>query len=244
MTVRLAVMFESDADHRIASDLINRLLVERIDWLEDELLDHTRKWITATRNSEPLAWKSIPRMAHQHRIRKHGHFDGRPGEPDAASARRAILVLRKEFDELDAIILIRDQDNRPQRRQGLEQARQEASSPPEIVIGMPIPERECWVLSGFEPRDEDESRRLNSVRQDLGFDPTTRSHRLTAGSNDSAKTSPKRVMATLMPEPARQADCWQLTALGDLHNRGRDNGLADFLDEAHRRLVPLVDGRS
>jgi hypothetical protein len=89
-----------------------------------------------------------------------GHFNNQAALPDAKAARRAILYLTSKFVELDAILLIRDQDDEPERRGGLEQARDENFGEIKIVIGLAVVERECWVISGYDPQDEAESARL------------------------------------------------------------------------------------
>ena len=74
------------------------------------------------------------------------------------------------------------------------------SSMATIVIGLAITERECWVISGFDPGDDDETQKLEDEKQNLGFDPCERSHDLTACKNDRAKRSPKRVLSVLTGE--------------------------------------------
>jgi hypothetical protein len=175
-------------------------------------------------------------------IHVRGHFDDKPGEPDAKAARRAIAYVRKRFDPVDAILLIRDLDDQPQRRQGLEQAR-DASQHVTVVIGAANAERECWVLSGFVPETDEETEKLESERQALGFHPCEQSHCLTAGKNDRAKRSPKRVLAILTAgNRERERRCWVDTRLTVLRDRGQQNGLADYLKDAKDRLVPLIAG--
>jgi hypothetical protein len=150
MSLRFAVVHEAEADFRTATDLADRVLVEAIDWLEETPFDSQRKWLRNSSGGQPLTWKAIKHLARDAGIRAHGHFDGQAGQPDAVAARRAILFLRREYSDLAAIVLIRDQDDQPSRRQGLEQAANEAHAGVPIVIGLAIVERECWVISGFE----------------------------------------------------------------------------------------------
>jgi len=82
-----------------------------------------------------------------------------------------------------------------------------------VVLAIPHTKRECWVLAGFEPRDEPERHRLVEARRDLGFDPTTRADRLTA-QKEQAKTSAKRVLGYLTnSDAARERACWAETDL-------------------------------
>ena len=135
-----------------------------------------------------------------------------------------------------AILLIRDQDNQPERREGLEQARREAKLPLPVVVGLAVVERECWVISGFDPLDEAEESRLAAERQTLGFDPRMRSEELTACKNDLARRSPKRVLRVLCGgEHDRERRCWRETLIETLRDRGAMNGLGAFLDEVRAR---------
>jgi hypothetical protein len=236
------VVSEARADFEQATELADRVLLDAIDWLEEMLLDTQRRWVGDDPYGGRLTWKSIRRGAHALGINVRGHFDDKPGEPDAKSARRAIAYVRKRFNPIDAILLIRDLDDQPQRRQGLEQAR-DASRHVTVVIGAANVERECWVLSGFVPETDDETKKLESERQSLGFHPCERSHRLTAGKNNQAIRSPKRVLAILTAgNRERERRCWVGTPLTVLRDRGQQNGLADYLIDARDRLVPLVAG--
>ncbi|WP_148590848.1 hypothetical protein [Aquisphaera giovannonii] len=122
MSLRFAVVYEALADFRTASELADRLLVESIDWLAEADIEHQRSWVHET-DDGPLTWGRIGALASAANIRAMGHFDGRPGAPDAAVARRAILYLRRTFLDLAGILLIRHRDHQPERRTGLEQAR-------------------------------------------------------------------------------------------------------------------------
>src|ERR1700746_836917 len=91
MSVRFAVVHEANADFQIATELADRVLVEAIEWLDEDLLANQRQWVAETDNAARLTWKGIKQLAREAGIRVHGHFDGRPGLPDAAAARRAIV---------------------------------------------------------------------------------------------------------------------------------------------------------
>lgn len=238
MAIKIAVVYEADADLHIAIELADRVLVESIQWLEEEHLDSQRQWLVQAGNGQPLMWSRIGRLARESRIRSHGHFAGQPALPDAVAARRAILFLKREFPDLKAIILVRDQDGEAERRQGLNQARDEHPSFP-IVIGLAVAERECWVICGFNPLNKDEEDRLEKERQKLGYDPRLHSHLLTACKNDNAVHSAKRVVRALCGDDhGRQQQCWRNTPLTDLDSRGQDNGLSDYLNEIRTHLAP------
>jgi hypothetical protein len=241
MSQRFAVVHEAEADFDTATELADRVLVESIDWLEEHQIAHQREWVEQAPGSRRLTWKTIPQLAREVGIRAHGHFGGEPGEADAAAARRAILYLLATVPDLKAILLIRDQDDQPGRRDGLEQARRHDHSGAVIVIGLAVVERECWVISGFDPRDEEETSRLAAERQHLGFDPRHRSHELTACKDDRAPRSPKRVLRTLCGmDRDRERHCWSKVTLDVLRERGVENGLTAYLHEIRDRLAPLI----
>ncbi|OWK45663.1 hypothetical protein [Fimbriiglobus ruber] len=241
MSLRFAVVYEAEADFRTAAELADRVLVESIDWLEDEHLVHLREWVAELTGGRRLMWKAIKQQAKDAGIRMHGHFDGEPGLADAAAARRAILYLLTQEPAVQAIVLIRDQDDQPERRTGLEQARAQDRSGIPIIVGLAVVERECWVINGFEPQDDAESERMEAERRTLGFDPRLRSHELTACKDDGATRSPKRVLQKLTDgDFQRERCCWTDTALEILRERGVENGLVAYLHEVRDKLAPLI----
>jgi hypothetical protein len=241
MSLRFAVVHEADADFQTATELADRVLIEAIKWLDNDLLADQREWVAEEAGGRKLMWKGIKQLANEAGIRVHGHFDGEPGLPDAAAARRAIRYLLATMPDLKAILLIRDQDDEPARRGGLEQARSEDRSGIVIVVGVAVVERESWVISGYDPRDEEESGRLEAERKCLGFDPRLRSHELTACKDDQAIHSPKRVLRALCEDNRdRECRCWRDSSLDDLRARGDENGLAAYLREVRERLGPLI----
>ena len=242
MTLRFAVVHEADADFTTAVQLADRVLLEAFpDWIDEESLCHYREWISEASDGWRLTWKTIKKLADEAGIRSYGHFDGEAGEADAKAARRAILFLLDNIPELNGILLIRDQDDQPERLDGLDQARKQYRSKIPIVVGLAVVEREAWVISGFDPQDDDEARRLESERRKLGFDPRLRSHELTAGKNDQAPRSPKRVLSCFSGDDyGREQHCWAKTSLEVLRERGSDNGLVAYLDEIRDQLAQLI----
>lgn len=241
MTLRFAVVHEAKADFQIATELADRVLCESVTWLDEEVIVHQRDWTEFASNGTRLAWTQIPQLALHASITAMGHFNGEAGLPDAAAARRAILFLKDKFPDLNAILLIRDRDDQPERRGGLEQARDEHHGKIVIVVGLAVVEREAWVISGFDPQDAEERTKLDAERQTLGFNPCERSHELTACKDNTAKRSPKRVIGALSGgNPERERHCWTNAPLDSLRNRGSGNGLAEYLGEVRDRLAPLI----
>lgn len=241
MTRCFAVVHEAEVDFHTATELADRVVLEAIDWLEQDQLADQRTWVIDIPTGRRLTWKNIKQLAREAGVRAHGHFNGEAGLPDAAAARRAILLLLEVVPELHAILLIRDQDDQPERREGLEQARNQDHSGLPIVVGLAIFEREAWVICGFEPEGEDERARHAAEREGLGFDPCVRSHELTACKDDTAKRSPKRVLRELSGDDrGRERRCWWETSLAVLRERGNENGLTAYLREVRERLAPLI----
>jgi hypothetical protein len=246
MPCSFAVVCEAEADFRTATGLAERIVRENVDWIEGDSFIHCPLWSGLDESSRYLLWFDIPKLAKEAGIRSHGHFDGRPAEPDAHAARRALRLLKwkNAARPLDGVLLIRDDDRDARRRDGLEQARDDDHDLRDrIVIGLAHCKRECWVLAGFDPRDQVESDRLSEVRADLGFDPRTGAHQLTV-KGKGGKRNAKEILDKLTGGDAnREAICWEEASLLTLHDRGQETGLADFLEEIRSRLVPLFAGR-
>lgn len=249
--VRLLAFCEAPADFTIASNLIDRVLRAcGPAWVGDVLdpaPEGVRSWHPDQRGNRFFDLHRIDRyLADLHVKPRYGHFDGEPGADGAAATRNAMQIaahLIDAGDEIDAVVVIWDLDDAPEERlKGLAQASGEASRWDlfEIVIGCPNAMREAWVLAGFVVEDEGERQRLAELRRELGFDPTEHAHRLDSN-DEQAKRSPKRVLRVLSEDDHRREErCWRETPLDVLKARGGDNGLADYLDQIERVIVPLV----
>jgi len=240
----LAVVCEAEPDRHTGCHLADRVVVDQVQWIEEELLDALRQWRGPTPAEPCLLWRRVRELAGQRGIRAHGHFEGEPGAPDAAAARRALLLLHAAEPRPDAVVLLRDDDGEGDRRKGLEQARGAARIGVPIVLGVARTKRECWVLAGFEPSSEQEKRLLQEVRQGLGFNPCEHPERLTAHGRPGAKRDAKQVLDEVTAaDHARQEACWTQSDLAVLKDRGRGCGLAEYLDEVRGHLVPLFTAR-
>ena len=244
MPLRLAVVCEASADFRTATALVERVIVEQVDWVDEDLLSSCPLWCEFEPDRPYLLWKEIPHLASEAGIRIRGHFDGLPGEADAKAALRALRYFKLRMGSLHGVLLLRDDDRDRSRRVGLEQARTSGHGlVGQIVIGLAHCMRECWVVAGFDPADAGEIARLAEVRSELGFNPCSSPEALTA-KDEAAKRSSKRVLDLLTRKDAdREARCWTEAALDTLRSRGHETGLTPFLDEVRDRLIPLFDGR-
>lgn len=241
--VSIAIICEADADRRIGCDLADRVFCAQVEGVTPATLNTHRIWRGLGRGDAYLEVTKIWSIAKRKNIKAHGHFGGQPGEPDARMARKAFLLLVRSDPPPQAVVLVRDSDNYLERRAGWEQAREYRNWPFPVVLGLPHPMRECWVLSGYDPRNAAERKKLAAVQKDLKLDPCVDSHRLAAKSK-TEKRHAKNVLKRLVASGStREAACWQNTDLKILEERGSENGLAAFLAEIRARLVPLFTGK-
>jgi hypothetical protein len=234
----LAVVCEADADRRLATSLADRVLCEKVGWLDLDSLDLHRRWQGLEEGSSHLKWHQVKTLAKQRGLRIKGSFEGEPGEPDAKAARLALQLLMISGRQPDAVVLIRDSDGQEERRIGLEQARSSGSWSFPIVIGLAHLNRECWILAGFEPQNKDEQQRLAGLHEELGFDPRFRSESLRGkpGEPRHAKLVLERLTGK---DHEREELCWTGCPLETLRSRGTTLGLAEYLDEVRERIVPI-----
>jgi hypothetical protein len=248
--VKLVAFCEGSADFRLVSGLIDRVLRESgPPWVGDSL--ETPEVIRTLRpdgfGREYFDLHKLDEYVVRLGVRApHGHFDGRPGGAGALMARTVFWIARalhrREPDEpLEAVVLVWDVDTQPEERpSGVEAAREEARrwAPFQIICGFPDPEREAWVLAGFEPCSDGERACLDRLRAELGFSPVLDAVRLRGGNGDLRDI--KRVLGELTSEDHdREERCWTETALETLRARGAASGLAAFLNEVEAILVPL-----
>ena len=236
-----AIVCEALADKATASGFANNLLSSRLN-ATTEQLDARRFWQGLDIGDGFLAWKSVPVLAKENRIKSHGHFDGCPGAHDAFAARRVLLLFRARATLPAAILLIRDDDGVSERRRGLEQARSSIKLTIPVVVGVATTKRECWVLAGFDPLDKEEEKLLGNARKELGFSPIEKAHKLTA-KHDRDKKSAKRILTLLTRgKPEREALCWESSKIEDLFKRGEESGLKSYLEEIRDKVLPLFAG--
>jgi hypothetical protein len=245
MSVRALVVCEARADFAVASELADRVAVERTDWLEREHLDDLRAWAESEPDTPYLAWRDLKKAieARGYRIRPRSRFGGQPGAPDAKAAEKALQFALREGG-YHAVFLIRDSDGDPTRGQGLEQARTHDRDHPwpfAVILGLAQPKREAWVIAGFEPGTDEEREALARMRHELGLNPCDVSHALAARPHGGQREA-KRVLAVLVgdDDAEREAACWRETSLDILRSRGRENGLAAYLDEVEAEWLPRL----
>ena len=250
------VIVESSADARTATKLAERIFVEKVDWLEDDNLQYLFQWSGLQNGTQHSCWSDIGKIINDAkglgykppRFLGHGR-DGVPYKADGASSIKVINLVQhflRKKRQIKAILLIRDLDNQPERRQGLEQARSEhinGQHKLEIVIGTADRMREAWVLNGFIASNQAEEQILEEIKRNLKFDPCIESHKLrsTSWEEPDRIRNPKVVVEQLTGrDMIREQQCWEETSLELLRERGIDTGLAAYMCEVEQRLLKFI----
>ncbi|QRK12068.1 hypothetical protein JQX13_19675 [Archangium violaceum] len=170
--------------------------------------------------------------------------NGQPGQPDAFMARLALLLLASSVQPPKAVLLIRDSDGDSRRRLGLEQARDDRRWPFPIIIGVAEPKRECWALTGFDPKNPEETARLQASERRLSFHPVRDAHRLDAREHGAKNDAKVALEELTRGDKERERACLEDTSLSSLAARGGNTGLTEYLKEIRERLVPVLSGHS
>jgi len=235
------VVCEGKSDQRIARGLAHRVLVEKVDWLDETQVENLCRWQGVEKDYDFLPWPSVEKHAKNRKLRVHG---GLGGKFDERRARTALFLFNDLASRPDAVVFVRDTDAEERRRPSIEQACEAVAWPFPVVVATPHTKRECWLLNGFEPADADEEAALREARQKLGFHPCKEAEKLT-GKRRSKKKNAKSVLEKdlgVKPDSLREDACWRRTDLSVLRERGSKTLLADYLAEVAERLAPLLSG--
>lgn len=255
--MKLIAFCEAPGDFRLASGLVDRVLrevgpawvVDNLDMPGVVLHWHADGLGNDFINIHYLNQYTDQLQARGLRVRQaRGHFNGRPGEPGSTMARKAFYIAEAlsrhtPDDPIDAVVLVWDTDDEQRERpDGVKAARDEARrwATFEIVCGFPDPEREAWVLAGFDPCHPAEQQRLDDLHRELGFSPVLHAVRLRDKTRGALRDI-KRVLAVLTgDDDERETRCWIEPALATLHERGTDTGLSAFLTDLQAVLPSLL----
>ncbi|MEA5550622.1 hypothetical protein VB713_06450 [Anabaena cylindrica UHCC 0172] len=254
--IEFIVIVESGADARTATKLAERVLKEKFDWLDDDILQHCFQWTGLESRKEYSCWRDIIKIIDDAKSQikyKPSRFIGHhsksvPLKADGAASIKILNLVRflQKTRQIKAVIFIRDLDNQPERKEGIKQARSEhINKTPklEIIIGAADPKREAWVLNGFIPSNQQEEQILEEIKNKLSFDPCIESHRLRATSEKEPERirNVKVVVEQLTGNNMeREKQCWEDTNLKHLRERGVDTGLTDYICEVEERLAAII----
>jgi hypothetical protein len=254
--IEFIVIVESGADARTATKLAERVLVEKVDWLDEDNLQYFFQWSGLQNGTQHSCWRDIGKIIDEAKEQLRfkpprflGHDSkGEPLKADGAISVKVLNLVRflQRTRQIKAVLFIRDLDNQPERRQGLEQARlEQVNRQPllEIIIGTANPKREAWVLNGFVPLNQREKQILAEIKTRLTFDPCTESHRLRSTSlqePDRMRNAKVIVEQLTDGDMRREQQCWEDTDLELLRERGIHTGLVDYIGEVEQRLPALI----
>ncbi|QYX31294.1 hypothetical protein [Sphaerospermopsis torques-reginae] len=253
--VEVIVIVESGADARTAIKLAERVLKEKFDWLDDDSLQYYFQWTGLESETEFSCWRDIIKIIEDAKeklkykpSRFLGHdSNGVPLKADGAASIKVLNLVRflQRTRQIKAILFIRDLDNQPERKEGIEQARLEhLNKTPklEIIIGAADPKREAWVLNGFIASD-DEKVILEDIKNKLSFDPSIEPERL----RSTSEKEPERIRNIKFiveqltgKDMEREKQCWEETSLETLRARGVKTGLMAYLQEVEERLNVII----
>jgi hypothetical protein len=131
--IEFIVIVESSADKRTATKLAERILVDKVDWLEPETLQYLFQWSGLEAGTEQSCWTNInditKRLSEQLKfkfptIRTNGKIQS-DGKPAIKVLKLISFLKRKQNRQIKAVLFIRDLDNQPERRTDIDQARSE-----------------------------------------------------------------------------------------------------------------------
>jgi len=256
MPIRIAVIAEAEADRRQICETIDRKILSHApDWLDAEQLETERIYCGLLPNTIFTKWaelRDIPKVSGAPRSGIIGFNEGQNRRFDYPLGRKALIHCALAHPRIDAAVLVRDMDQQhAERTASLAQARSEVSEAAmRVVLALPRAKREAWVLNGFVPLTKSEKRRYEDIRSKLSFDPCECSEELHA-MKEGATRDAKRVLAELIGKDLnredrfeREARCWRATEWKILRERGKESGLARFLEDVKEHLVPLVTGNA
>ncbi len=247
------VVAEGETDARMVQLLAERVFLEESPaWVHEQCAEEVPEWIrehylpkwyASAPDSVCVTWRAVKQFSRDQRFRQaFGHNQaGQPRGIYYAQARNALFFLSqlRKTRRIDALIWVVDLDDQPERRAGLQQAREEILGQVFIALATPFPKQEAWVLNGLICA-EGEEETLAALRQELGFDPCHKAEALQA-KDETAKRSAHRVVRALIGESReRKEKCWTDTPLTILRERGSATYLNAFLDETKEILFPLL----
>ncbi|MBW4693343.1 MAG: hypothetical protein KME27_16450 [Lyngbya sp. HA4199-MV5] len=116
--LEFVVIVESSADARIATTLAERVLVEKVDWLEPDLLQNFFRWSGLEEGTEYSCWRNIGTIIEcakgsgLHVPKFLGHSRAGALKADGAAAMKILTLIRllqvKRNRQIAAVIFIRE----------------------------------------------------------------------------------------------------------------------------------------
>src|SRR5579862_822778 len=191
--VSIALACEDGTNRDVAVAIIDRVLLERVDWLEADPahLEWVRRWLPEDAPYFPLT-KARERLADRRPL--YGKFTDAPH--DAIMVFAQLLFLLDLESRPQAVVIARDIDGDKSRRKAVDWVREKRNWPFVVIFAGADPEAQAWLIAGFDPVDEVERTRLETLCKELGFSPVECAERLKSTSHGSPRDS-KRVLEIL-----------------------------------------------
>lgn len=238
---RIGIAAESVSDVRRIARLADRMVVETVDWIPDEMLPDYRTWVGVSGAS----WIDLHKaqtIAFEKGLRLYGHFNGEPGAVDAHMHRATLMLFAAEEQPPEVVVVVRDLDDQgPARRRGWADASRARDWPFQLVAALPDPEMEAWLVSAWRVENDTDASALDAVRTRIGFEPQRTPERLTSR-NEADKRDAKRVLRELCEGGPSGDERWASARPQRLREFGAGCGLSAFLDDVQTKLVPCVAG--
>jgi len=244
------VVVENESDARHLCELADRVFVASSAWIEETHLEHLRKWCGLEPGASCTRWTERKRLRDAYKLPRYRRRGSDEPQGFAYAESRMMIALAKQIQrkrQIDALVLFKDLDNQPERRDGMLQARAEVNGQIVIVITTPKWKREAWILHGFECLNQSEEGQLNTVIQKLGFDPRSKAENLHHGTDQDSKIILDELIQD-HPKGERRFErvqsCWTETPLETRRERGKATYLSDYLDEVKNFLLLMLDPSS
>ncbi len=159
----------------------------------------------------------------------------------------AYKCVRLATDKGDALVLAFDAEGEHSIRQGVAAAKGSAEEVIPTIVAEASPEFEAWVIAGHELTSTHHRERHQEALERLkryGIDPLEKPHKLTANVSGDARDS-KEILALLLGIEGQPAGTPEVSACLDadltkLRSRGRETGIAQYLDEVAAVMIPLL----
>jgi len=240
--MKVILVCEAAADGELASCLVERSLRHHGPrWFDDLPQVADLCGFEGSKSDDHTLWTELDSVYRRSAGRP---LHGRRSGPYSLAATKAILLAERE-NKLWGLILMVDLDRESERRTTLMNLRENAATQAfEILLATPNPEREAWVLHGFEPANEREKRKLQALKRSLGFDPRFEPQKLRDDARRAAtRRDIKQVLDHLVDsDRERERRCWEETSLDALDARGEASHLREFLVEIRDGLLPKIVG--
>ncbi|NVB42888.1 hypothetical protein G6O69_34020 [Pseudenhygromyxa sp. WMMC2535] len=240
MTIHIGWAREDSNHDLLVKQLARRVVVEGASWDLGDVLDDMWRWV-GPMGEEAFKIGTKPELIGPggRPLKLHGKIAGQPLKPEASMVRRLLTAFDMARPRPELVILARDGDGRvEERRAGFDQVVTGLEWDFPIILAMPEPEAEAWLVCGFDPRNDTEARRLEDLG--LNFNPRAQPERLTSRPNH-APTDAKRVLQALTDGDKARIEACLDHPLDELGRRGERAGLGQLLADLREHLLPLLD---